>query len=91
LLMVLLVTLTGACATSKGQPNPYDECMSLCGDEVSDCVQSCYRWRWSAKKLMDCINECNQKSEKCQKLCSKLKEPNSPRIPGYYNQGGDAG
>lgn len=91
LLMALLVSLTVACATQRKQPNSYEECMSLCSDEVSDCVRSCHSWKWSAKKLMDCINECNQKSAKCQKLCSKLKEPTSPRIPEYYNQGGDAG
>lgn len=91
LLMALLVTLTVACATPSKQPNSYEECMSLCSEEVSDCVRSCYSWKWSATKVMDCINKCNQKSAECQKQCSRLKEPTSQPMPGYHNQGGDAG
>jgi hypothetical protein len=90
LLMFLLIALTGACATQRKQPTPYDECMSLCGDELRDCVQSCYRWRWPAEKVLDCVDKCNQKSGECQKQCSKLKEPASPRQPGHHDQGGDA-
>ena len=91
LLMALLGTLAVACATPRKEPKSYEECMSLCSDEVSDCIRSCYSWKWSSKNVMDCINECNQKSAECQKLCSKLKElPSRPR-PGYHNQGGDAG
>ena len=91
LLMASLVVLTVSCATQRKQLTPYDECVSKCSDEVSDCVKSCYRWRWSAKKVMDCIDKCNQKSAECQKQCSKLKAPPSPPIPEHYYQGGDAG
>jgi hypothetical protein len=91
LLMAALVALTVACATPRKQPNSYEECISLCSDEVSDCVRSCYSWKWSAKNVMDCVNDCNQKSTECQKKCSRLKEPNSQPMPGYHNQGGDAG
>ena len=91
LLMALLVTLTVACATPSKQANPYEECMSLCSKEVSDCVRSCYTWKRSATKVMDCINKCNQKSAKCQEQCAKLKEPVLRPRPGYHNQGGDAG
>jgi hypothetical protein len=91
LLMASLVVLTLACATQRKQATPYDECMSLCSDEVSDCVGSCYRWRWSTEKVMDCVNECNQKSAECQKQCSRLKDSTTPRTPGHHHQGGDAG
>ena len=91
LLIAALVAFTVACATPKKQPNSYEECISLCSDEVSDCVRSCSSWKWSAKNVMDCVNKCNQKSTECQKQYSKLKEPTSQPIPEYYNQGGDAG
>ena len=91
LLIAALVALTVACATPKKQPNSYEECISLCSDEVSDCVRSCSSWKWSAKNVMDCVNKCNQKSTECQKQYSKLKEPTSQPIPEYYNQGGNAG
>jgi hypothetical protein len=91
LLMASLVAFTVACATPRKQPTPYDECMSLCADEVTDCVRSCYRWKWETKKVMDCVTKCNQKSAECQKRCSKLKEPISPRVPSHHDQGGDSG
>ena len=89
--MVVLVVLTVACATQRKQPNSYEECMSLCSDQVRDYVRSCYAWKWSTKKVMDCIDKCNQESAECQKRCSKLKKPTSQSIPEYHKQGGDAG
>ena len=87
LLMALLVAMTVACSTPRKQPNSYEECMSLCSDEVRHCTRSCYNWKWSAKKSMDCVRTCNQKSTECQQQCSRLKEP----IPEHYDQGGDLG
>ena len=84
-LMVLLVAMTVACATSRKQPNSYEECISLCSDEVSLCTRSCYHWKWS--ESMDCVQKCNQKSAECRQQCSTLKE----RIPEHYDQGGDLG
>ena len=86
-LMALLVAMTVACSTPRKQPNSYEECMSLCSDEVSHCTRSCYNWKWSAKKSMDCVRTCNQKSTECQQQCSRLREP----IPEHYDQGGDLG
>ena len=86
-LMALLVAMTVACATPRKQPNSYEECMSLCSDEVSRCTRSCYNWKWSSKKSMDCVRTCNQKSEECQQHCSRLNE----HIPEHYDQGGDLG
>ena len=91
MLMALLVTLTVSCASPGKQVTPYDKCISLCGDELSACVRRCYRWQWSAKEVMDCVDKCNQKSTECQRQCSKLKEPPSRPMPGYHIQGGDAG
>ena len=85
LLMAMLVAMTVACATPNKQPNSYEECISLCSDEVSRCTRSCYHWKYS--ESMDCVQKCNQKSAKCQQQCSTLKE----RIPEHYDQGGDLG
>ena len=86
-LMALLVAMTVACATSKKQPNSYEECISLCSDEVSRCTRKCYHLKWSSKHRMDCVRICNQKSAECRQQCSTLKE----RIPEHYDQGGDLG
>jgi hypothetical protein len=86
-LMALLVVMTVACATPRKQPNSYEECISLCSDEVTHCTRSCYNWKWSAQQSLDCVRNCNQKSAECQQQCSTLKE----RIPEHYDQGGDLG
>lgn len=86
-LTTLLVVMTVTCATPNKQPNSYEDCISLCSDEVTRCTRSCYNWKWSAQKSLDCVRNCNQKSEKCQQQCSTLKE----RIPEHYDQGGDLG
>ena len=86
-LMALLVAITVGCATSSKQPNSYKECISLCSDEVTRCTRSCYNWKWSAQKSLDCVRNCNQKSQKCQQQCSTLQE----RTPEHYDQGGDLG
>jgi hypothetical protein len=86
-LMALLVAMTVACATSKKQPNSYEECISLCSDEVSRCTRKCYHLKWSSKHRMDCVRICNQKSAECRQKCSTLKD----RIPEHYDQGGDLG
>ena len=86
-LMALLVAMTVACATSGKQPNSYEECISICSNEVTRCTRSCYNWKWSAQKSLDCVRNCNRKSEKCQQQCSTLKE----RTPEHYDQGGDLG
>lgn len=91
LLMALLVTLTVGCSTPTRQPSPYEECMSQCSEGLRGCVRSCYRWNWSAKTVMDCIEKCNRISAECQQRCASLKGPPSPRAPGHYGQGGDAG
>ena len=86
-LMALLVAMTVACATPPKQPNSYEECITLCSDEVTRCTRSCYNWKWSAQQSLDCVRNCNQKSAECQQQCSTLKEP----IPEHYDQGGDLG
>jgi hypothetical protein len=86
-LMALLVAMTVACATPSKQPNSHEECISLCSDEVTRCTRSCYNWKWSAQQSLDCVRNCNQKSEECQQQCSTLKR----RIPEHYDQGGDLG
>lgn len=91
LLMTLLIGAIVGCARAKHQVDSYEGCMSLCSDELKRCLSSCYAWKHSDKKAMRCVQECNQKSAECQKLCSKLKGPTSPPMPEYYNQGGDAG
>ena len=73
-LMALLVAMTVACATPSKQPNSYEECISLCSDEVTSCTRSCYNWKWSAQQSLDCVRKCNQKSAECQQQCSTLKE-----------------
>ncbi len=87
MLIALLVAMTVACATQRKQANSYEECISLCSDEVTRCTRSCYNWNWSAQKSLDCVRNCNQKSEECQQQCTTLKE----RIPEHYDQGGDLG
>jgi hypothetical protein len=84
-LMALLVAMTVACTTPSKQPNSYEDCISLCSDEVTRCTRGCYNWKWSAQKSLDCVRNCNQKSEECQQQCSTLQE----RIPEHYDQGGD--
>jgi hypothetical protein len=86
-LMALLVAMTVSCATPSKQPNSYEECISLCSDVVTRCTRSCYNWNWSAQKSLDCVRNCNQKSEECQQKCSTLQE----RMPEHYDQGGDLG
>ena len=86
-LMALLVAMTVACATPSKQPNSYEECITLCSDEVTRCTRSCYNWKWSAQQSLDCVRNCNQKSEECQRQCSTLKN----RTPEHYDQGGDLG
>ena len=86
-LMALLVAMTVACATPSKQPNSYEECITLCSDEVTRCTRSCYNWKWSTQQSLDCVRNCNQKSEECQQQCSTLIE----RTPEHYDQGGDLG
>ena len=86
-LMALLLAMTVACATPSKQPNTYEECISLCSQEVTRCTRSCYNWKWSAQQSLDCVRNCNQKSAECQQQCSTLKNP----IPGQDHQGGDLG
>jgi hypothetical protein len=86
-LMALLVAMTVACTTPSKQPNSYEDCISRCSDEVTRCTRGCYNWKWSAQKSLDCVRNCNQKSEECQQQCSTLQE----RIPEHYDQGGDLG
>ena len=87
LLMAMLIPITVACATPRKQQNSYEECISLCSDEVTHCTRSCYNWKWSAQQSLDCVRNCNQKSAECQQQCSTLKK----RIPEHYDQGGDLG
>jgi hypothetical protein len=86
-LSALLVAMTFACAAPSKQPKSYEECISLCSDEVTSCTRSCYNWKWSAQQSLDCVRTCNQKSEECQQRCSTMKE----RIPEHYDHGGDGG
>jgi hypothetical protein len=86
-LMALLVAMTVACATPNKQPNAYQECISLCSDEVTRCTRSCYNWKWSTQQSLDCVRTCNQKSAECQQQCSTLKES----TPEHHDQGGDGG
>ena len=86
-LMALLVAMTVGCATPSKQPNSYEECITLCSDEVTRCTRSCYNWKWSAQQSLVCVRNCNQKSEDCQQQCSTLIE----RTPEHYDQGGDLG
>ena len=87
LLAALLIALTVACATPSKQPSSYEECISLCSDEVTRCTRSCYSWKWSVQPSLDCVRNCNQKSEECQQQCSTLKG----HTPEHSNQGGDLG
>lgn len=73
LLIAFLVAVMVSCTTTRKQPHTYEECMSLCSDQVSHCTQSCNTWKWSAEKLMDCVNKCNQKNAECLQQCSELK------------------
>lgn len=85
--IILLAALIVACATTNKQPNSYQECITLCSDEVTRCTRSCYNWKWSSQQSLECVRECNLKSAECQQKCSPLKE----RTPEHHDQGGDLG
>jgi hypothetical protein len=86
-LMTLVVAMTVACATPSKQPYSYEECISLCSDEVISCTRSCYSWKWSAQQSLACVRNCNEKSEECRQQCSTRKE----RTPEHHDHGGDGG